>query len=1129
MHQEKVQQEKLRAVKACLNFEEVSQHSESETPNRRKDLRKRLGYKHICSISRSPELRHDRFESPKKKGPERKTVFKRLEKGGVFHRLGDKEKSMSVYSNDSRRRSYYSSRRDTESYYQSSRSRGAESASKKNKSNRESSRRTEALSEGEDSAEGHSKSRSKRQNSSVEEDDLSQPWAAAKTKRWTMPTQCHMFNSTLTGNARVWFDDLSKESIDSYDDLKKVFLENYLQQKKCIKDLVKIPNIKQRDGESMEEFVRRYKLECRDVKGAPECMKISGFMHEITHPELIKRLHDKIPKSVDEMMKVTTTFLRGEVAAKNSFPSKAVTSNQRAKAKQWEIPGKGGKKEGNLQKRQATGNPDGEEDRTEGHMIIKAEMGGHFVHCMYVDGGSSSKILYEHYFNRLRPKVKSQMEHSTSAWMNFMVVRSPSPYNGEAGKPTDMTGVLRHIAKHRLNICEGCLLVRQKKRGQAPERNKEIYEEVEKLMDAGIMKEVHYHSWMSNPVMVKKHDGSWRICVDFKDLNKAGPKDGYPLPKIDWKVESLCGHPFKCFLDAYKRYHQIKMAKEDEEKTAFITSKGIFCYSKMSFGLKNVGATYQCLVDKAFQKQIGQNLEVYIDELVIKSFTEQEVIRDIKERCLKAVQKLNEKLASLNRFLSKSAEKSLPFFKTLKKCTKKSDFQRIAEAETVFKQMNKGIAELSMLTAPKEKEELIIYLAATKEAIKDKEELLDPSILFMDGSSCIDGSGAGLILTNPEGMKFTYALRFGFEATNNEVKYEALIAGLRIAKQMDEKELLAVVEEEGHMWTTPIHEYLVEEILPEEKKKARVIRRKERRPLQANYVLREIHEGSCSMHAGPSSVVAKALRSGRNSTRRKEKSKGRTPQGKEVYRPVLRNMQQNLTPITSPWPFYKWGIDIAGPFPKGPGKVKFLIVSIDYFTKWIEAKPVATITGAQFRDNPFKDLCENLCIRQCFASIKHPQANGLVERENRSLGKGIKARLDEKSKNWMEEISHVLGAHRTMVKSSNGETQFSLMYGMEAVIPVEIGMPILRTAEVDMIKNDEALGINLDLLKEKIEQAAIQDAKSKAKMERYYNASVRNTSFRPGDFVYRNNKASHAEEGGKLGPKWEGPYKVRKL
>ncbi|GJV67270.1 reverse transcriptase domain-containing protein [Tanacetum coccineum] len=126
----------------------------------------------------------------------------------------------------------------------------------------------------------------------------------------------------------------------------------------------------------------------------------------------------------------------------------------------------------------------------------------------------------------------------------------------------------------------------------------------------------------------------------------------------------------------------------------------------------------------------------------------------------------------------------------------------------------------------------------------------------------------------------------------------------------------------------------------------------------------------------------------------------------------------------------------------------------------------------------------------------------------------------------MEEISHVLWAHRTMVKSSNRDTPFSLTYGTEAVIPAEIRMPTFRTAKLDMAKNDEALQINLELLEEKREQAAITEAKSKRQMEKYYNAKVRNTSFKPGDLVYRNNEASRAEDTRKLGPKWEGPYEV---
>nr|GEW18659.1 reverse transcriptase domain-containing protein [Tanacetum cinerariifolium] len=150
----------------------------------------------------------------------------------------------------------------------------------------------------------------------------------------------------------------------------------------------------------------------------------------------------------------------------------------------------------------------------------------------------------------------------------------------------------------------------------------------------------------------------------------------------------------------------------------------------------------------------------------------------------------------------------------------------------------------------------------------------------------------------------------------------------------------------------------------------------------------------------------------------------------------------------------------------------------------------------------------------------------LVERANRSLGEGIKARLGEGNKNWVEELLHVLWAHKTMVKSSHGDTPFSLTYGTEVVIPAEIGMPTYRTTAVDVVNNDKELRLNLDLLEERRELAAINEARSKSKMTKYYNSRVRDVSFQPGDFVYRSNDASHAAAGGKLDPKWEGHYKV---
>ncbi|GJZ32824.1 reverse transcriptase domain-containing protein [Tanacetum coccineum] len=139
--------------------------------------------------------------------------------------------------------------------------------------------------------------------------------AVAQVERWPMPTWCHMFNSTLIGTVRVWFDELPPKSIDRYKDLKSAFLEYFMHQKKYVKDLVEIHNIKQRDGETIEDFMEQFKVESGRMKGAPECMRISGFMHGVNNFELTKRLNEHVPKTMEEMMTATTAFLRGETAA----------------------------------------------------------------------------------------------------------------------------------------------------------------------------------------------------------------------------------------------------------------------------------------------------------------------------------------------------------------------------------------------------------------------------------------------------------------------------------------------------------------------------------------------------------------------------------------------------------------------------------------------------------------------------------------------------------------------------------------------------------------------------------------------------------------------------------------------
>ena len=158
-----------------------------------------------------------------------------------------------------------------------------------------------------------------------------------------------------------------------------------------------------------------------------------------------------------------------------------------------------------------------------------------------------------------------------------------------------------------------------------------VTDEVNKLLTVGFIREVYYPNWLANVVLVKKVNGKWRMCVDFIDLNKACLKDSFPLPKIDQLVDSTAGHKLLTFMDTFSRYKQIKMAEEDQEKTAFITSQGLYCYKVIPFGLKNAEATYQRLVNKMFSKQIDKNMEVYVDDMLVKSKEELAHLDDLKE------------------------------------------------------------------------------------------------------------------------------------------------------------------------------------------------------------------------------------------------------------------------------------------------------------------------------------------------------------------------------------------------------------------------------------------------------------------------------------------------------------------
>ncbi|RDX75844.1 hypothetical protein CR513_44234, partial [Mucuna pruriens] len=194
-----------------------------------------------------------------------------------------------------------------------------------------------------------------------------------------------------------------------------------------------------------------------------------------------------------------------------------------------------------------------------------------------------------------------------------------SNYDVFAWSSQDMPGVDSEFICHRLSVDKNARPIAQKKRKMGEEKREAAKQEIRKLIAAGFVREVQYPTWLANVVMVRKANGKWRMCTDYTDLNKACPKDSYPLPGIDKLVDNVVGFTFLSFMDAYFGYNQIRMHPNDEEKTTFIIEEGAFCYQVMPFVLKNAGATYQHLMDKIFKEILGRDVEVYVDDMVARS------------------------------------------------------------------------------------------------------------------------------------------------------------------------------------------------------------------------------------------------------------------------------------------------------------------------------------------------------------------------------------------------------------------------------------------------------------------------------------------------------------------------------
>ena len=270
----------------------------------------------------------------------------------------------------------------------------------------------------------------------------------------------------------------------------------------------------------------------------------------------------------------------------------------------------------------------------------------------------------------------------------------------------------------------------------------------------------------------------------------------------------------------------------------------------------------------------------------------------------------------------------------------------------------------------------------------------------------------------------------------------------------------------------------------------------------------------------------------------------------QIHATVQHVPSTELTPLSNPWPFAQWGIDLMGPFPPASGQRKSVVVAIDYFTKWVEAKALAKTTAADIKDflwkqvicrfglprviisdgGPpfksvqFKEFLSDMNIQHRIVSVAYPQSNGQTEVTNRIIKQGLKKRLDERKGRWAEELDHVLWAYRTTPRVTTGESPFSLTFGTEAMIPICVGLPTYRTETFDSVDNNIILRGELDLIEEKRDAAQLRVSCYQQKVAKYYNSKVRGRQFKVGDLVLRNSVTSDPHNVRKLSPNWEGPY-----
>uniref|UniRef100_A0A2N9H6C8 RNase H type-1 domain-containing protein n=1 Tax=Fagus sylvatica TaxID=28930 RepID=A0A2N9H6C8_FAGSY len=847
-----------------------------------------------------------------------------------------------------------------------------------------------------------------------------------------------------------------------------------------------------------------------------------------------------------------------------------------------------------------------------------------------------------------------------------------------AWDPYEVPGVDPNYIEHRLNTDPHSKPVQQKARRSAPVHAEAVQKEVEKLLQAGAIREIQYPTWLSNTVVVKKKNGKWRVCVDFTNLNQACPKDPFPLPKIDQLVDATAGHDRMSFLDAFQGYHQIALSAEDREKTAFITPLGIYCYKVMPFGLKNAGATYQRMVTKMFKDQIGKTMEIYIDDMVVKSRLSQDHLKDLTEtfrviqelkapRTHKEVQRLTGMTAALSRFISRSADRCQPFFQLLKKST---TFKWDDKCVSAFEDLKRYLSSSLLLSNPTPGEPLFLYLAVSDRAvsavlirIKDtvqcpvyyasktmteaetrypplekvglalitaadklpqyfqahtvylvtqypvqamfnkadftgriwkwgakisalgvkylprtaiKGQVLADFVaefaptseqnnlgestpqedspdhtgwwkVYVDGASNSKGSGTGVVIITPDETVIEQSIRLNFKTSNNEAEYEAVLAGLKSAKTLGARRLIVYCD------SLLVASQINGEYMARDERMSAYLLKVQTAMTDFETVRIEQIGRNLNNHADALATLASVLSADFK----------RFIPIETLTTPSIDQPANYINAITvGPcWmdPYVTYLKEGVLPEQKKEAEIIRRKAARFWLSKDLKlyrrsfSGPYLLCVHPDIIEDLLYEIHEGICgshtggrslahralTQGILVALHVERRRGLLHRHilrvmdkpkasNKTVLDGIKKRLEDAKGRWVEELPNVLWTFRTTPRRSTGETPFSLAYGSEAVIPLEIGLPTLRTSEWEPTRNDLAQSQALDLLEERREQAMIRLASYQQQLKKGYNKNIRPRSFQQGDLVLRKvlgNTKNPTD--GKLGPNWEGPYRVR--